>query len=53
MELKRRRENKGLKSFWVAQKMGIKPPHLSMLESGERLWTDGLIKNFLRAIGES
>ena len=47
-----KRENRGLKSGWVATKMGISAGYLSDLERGNRHWRQHHIDAFLKAIGE-
>ncbi len=51
-ELRRKREAKGIKASYVASVMGVSQPHLSMLEKGNRIWTEPHISAFLKAIGE-
>ena len=51
-KMRDKREDRGLKSGWVATKMGISPGYLSDLERGNRHWRQHHIDSFLKAIGE-
>jgi len=49
--LRKLRESKGLKSGWVADKMGITAGYLSDLERGNRHWRQRHVDAFMGAIG--
>lgn len=45
------RRQKQLKSYWVAEQIGIHPSMLSELENGKRRWNPDLQAAYLKAIG--
>lgn len=51
-KMRKLRDNRGLKSGWVAGMMGISPGYLSDLERGNRHWRQHHIDAFLKAVGE-
>ncbi len=51
-QMRKKREQRGLKSSWVADKMGIAGSYLSDLERGNRHWRQHHVDAFLKSIGE-
>jgi len=45
------RASKGIKASWVAKQMGISAPHLCLMESGKRTWSEKLEKKFRAIVG--
>jgi transcriptional regulator with XRE-family HTH domain len=50
--LRKKREERGLKAYWVADRMGIDNTLLSMLEHGRRNWTPDLIAAYEKVIAK-
>lgn len=51
--LRELRKRKGIVAKFVAAKIHVSQQYLSMLENGERHWTEELVAKFMAAIGES
>lgn len=49
--LKAIRKSKGLKGYWVAEKMGVSTTYFSALENGDRHWSPALVTRYMEAIG--
>jgi len=49
--LRQRRQDRGIRANWVAQRMGISGSYLALLEANKRRWNLDLVRGFLKAVG--